>query len=96
MVEAFHQTCIVLVKTSCSVPHLGLENTTVAEILKIKGDDDVGAVYWCHINDTVYDAVKQIVQNNIGVLVVVKPQDQKLVAGIITERGTEAFPFTCS
>ena len=42
------------------VPHHGLENTTVAEILKTKGDDDAGAVYWCCTNDTVYDAVKQV------------------------------------
>lgn len=35
----------------------------------------------------------QMTQHNIGALVVVKPGDQKLVAGIVTERGTEAFRF---
>jgi len=44
------------------------------------------AVYWCRINDTVYDVVKQMTQNNIGALVVMKDGDQKQIAGIITER----------
>ena len=76
MVEVFNFTCIVLVEISCSVPRLGLKNTNVAGILTTKGDDDTGgAVYWCRINDTVYDAVKQMTQNNISALVVVKPGD---------------------
>ena len=73
------------------MPHPGLENTIVAEILKTKGDDDVWAVFRCRINNTVYDAVKQITQNNIGALIVVKPGDQKLVAGIITKRNYRRY-----
>lgn len=42
------------------IAHRGLENTTVAEILKTKGDDDAGKVYLCCTNDTVYDAVKNV------------------------------------
>ncbi|ONK68383.1 uncharacterized protein A4U43_C05F10850 [Asparagus officinalis] len=73
------------------IPHHGLDNTTVAKILKTKRDDDDEdgdneAVYWCRTNDTVYDAVKNMTKHNIGALVVLKPGDQKLVAGIITER----------
>lgn len=43
-----------------TLPHRGLENTTIAEILKTKGEDEAGAVYWCTTTDTVYDAVKNV------------------------------------
>ncbi|XP_017701893.1 CBS domain-containing protein CBSX3, mitochondrial-like [Phoenix dactylifera] len=69
-----------------TLPHRGLENTTIAQLLKAKGEDEAGAVYWCNTTDTVYDAVKNMTQHNIGALVVVKPGDEKLLAGIITER----------
>ncbi|KAL5713427.1 CBS domain-containing protein cbsx3 [Ranunculus cassubicifolius] len=63
----------------------GLENTTVEHVLKTKGERDT-SVYWCRTNDTVYDAVKQMTQHNIGSLVVLKPGEQNYIAGIITER----------
>ncbi|CAK9178509.1 unnamed protein product [Ilex paraguariensis] len=66
--------------------HKGLENTTVAEVLMTKGEEQVGSWLWCRTTDTVYDAVKQMAQNNIGSLVVVRPGEQELIAGIITER----------
>ncbi|XP_010925983.1 CBS domain-containing protein CBSX3, mitochondrial-like [Elaeis guineensis] len=69
-----------------SLPQRGLENTTIAELFKAKGEDKAGAVYWCSTTDTVYDAVKNMTQHNTGALVVVKPGDEKLLAGIITER----------
>ncbi|PIA55779.1 hypothetical protein AQUCO_00700238v1 [Aquilegia coerulea] len=71
-----------------SIPTLqqrGLNNTTVEDVLKTKGESD-NSLFWCRTNDTVYDAVKQMTENNIGSLVVVKPGEQKYVAGIITER----------
>uniref|UniRef100_A0A5B7APJ7 CBS domain-containing protein n=1 Tax=Davidia involucrata TaxID=16924 RepID=A0A5B7APJ7_DAVIN len=37
-------------------------------------------------DDSVYDAVKSMTQHNVGALVVVKPGEQKSIAGIITER----------
>ncbi|KAF3339982.1 CBS domain-containing protein CBSX3 [Carex littledalei] len=68
------------------LPHKGLENITVAEILKVKGEDEAGSVYWCRTNDTVFDAVQHMTGHNVGALVVVKPGDEKIVAGIVTER----------
>ncbi|KAL8148574.1 CBS domain-containing protein CBSX3, mitochondrial-like [Apium graveolens] len=64
----------------------GLENTTVAEVLMTKGEEQVGSWIWCRTDDTVHDAVKQMAQNNIGSLVVLKPGDSQLIAGIFTER----------
>lgn len=64
----------------------GLENTTVAEVLMTKGDEKVGSWLWCKSDDTVYDAAKQMARNNIGSLVVLKPGDEQMIAGIITER----------
>ncbi|XP_052188615.1 CBS domain-containing protein CBSX3, mitochondrial isoform X2 [Diospyros lotus] len=64
----------------------GLENTTVADVLMTKGDEKVGSWLWCQSNDTVRDAVKQMAENNVGSLVVLKPGEQQLIAGIITER----------
>ena len=40
----------------------------------------------CTTDDTVYDAVKSMTQNNVGALVVVKSDANKAIAGIITER----------
>ncbi|KAF5198393.1 Cbs domain-containing protein cbsx3 protein [Thalictrum thalictroides] len=59
--------------------------TTIEDVLKTKGEKD-SSLFWCRTNDTVYDAVKQMTQNNIGSLVVLKPGEQNYVAGIITER----------
>ncbi|KAF5792496.1 putative CBS domain-containing protein [Helianthus annuus] len=64
----------------------GLENTTVAEVLMKKEDEDVGSWLWCKSDDTVYDAAKQMARNNIGSLVVLKPGDEQMIAGIVTER----------
>ncbi|XP_024970074.1 CBS domain-containing protein CBSX3, mitochondrial-like isoform X1 [Cynara cardunculus var. scolymus] len=64
----------------------GLENTTVAEVLMTKEDEKVGSWLWCKSDDTVYDAAKQMARNNIGSLVVLKPGDEQMIAGIITER----------
>ncbi|KAK3022101.1 hypothetical protein RJ639_045945, partial [Escallonia herrerae] len=72
------------------------------KILMTKGEEKVGSWLWCRSDDSVYDAVKQMnrlnllgadlrlalqmAHNNIGSLVVLKPGDQDLIAGIITER----------
>ncbi|XP_078151775.1 CBS domain-containing protein CBSX3, mitochondrial-like [Carex rostrata] len=68
------------------LPHKGLENITVAEILKVKGKDEAGSVYWCRTSDTVFNAVQHMTEHNVGALVVLKPGDEKIVAGIVTER----------
>ncbi|KAJ6336921.1 hypothetical protein OIU76_006731 [Salix suchowensis] len=60
------------------------ENLTVADVLMIKGEEKVGSWLWCRTTDTVYDAVKNMAQNNIGSLVVLG--EQELIAGIIRER----------
>ncbi|KAL6011341.1 hypothetical protein ACLOJK_001787 [Asimina triloba] len=73
----------------------GLENTTVRELLTAKEDKNGDkSVFWCQTNDSVYDAVKHMTDKNVGSLVVVKPGDEKLLAGIITERGkcNHCFP----
>ncbi|PWA78299.1 cystathionine beta-synthase (CBS) family protein [Artemisia annua] len=64
----------------------GLENTTVAEVLMTKEDEKAGSWLWCKSDDTVYDAAKQMARNNIGSLVVLKPGDEQMIVGIITER----------
>ncbi|KAH9618038.1 hypothetical protein KSS87_014835 [Heliosperma pusillum] len=69
-----------------SINHKGLENTTVEDVLMIKDGDKQGSWLWCRSDDTVHAAVKQMVQNNVGSLVVLKPGDAQLIAGIITER----------
>lgn len=38
----------------------GLENITVADILITKGQDKVGSWLWCHTNDFVDDAAKNV------------------------------------
>ncbi|EEF52591.1 conserved hypothetical protein [Ricinus communis] len=73
------------VTSSPSLPQKGLENLTVADVLMTKGDEKTGSWLWCHSNDTVYDAVKNMAENNIGSLLVLKPGEKHL-AGIITER----------
>ncbi|GAB4830298.1 CBS domain-containing protein cbsx3, mitochondrial [Ancistrocladus abbreviatus] len=64
----------------------GFENTTIADILKGKGKSADGSWLWCTTDDTVYDAVKSMTQHNVGALVVLRPGEQKSIAGIITER----------
>ncbi|KAJ8619277.1 hypothetical protein MRB53_027806 [Persea americana] len=64
----------------------GFESTTILDILKAKGKGADGSWLWCTTDDTVYDAVKSMTQHNVGALVVVKPGEQKSIAGIITER----------
>ncbi|CAN6469545.1 unnamed protein product [Victoria cruziana] len=64
----------------------GFESTTIADILKAKGKVADGSWLWCTTDDTVYDAVKSMTQNHVGALVVVKPGEEKTIAGIITER----------
>ncbi|KAJ8428913.1 hypothetical protein Cgig2_011655 [Carnegiea gigantea] len=64
----------------------GFEKTTISDILKGKGKSADGSWLWCTTDDTVYDAVKSMTQHNVGALVVVKPDEQNSIAGIITER----------
>lgn len=66
----------------------GFEKTTISDILKTKGKSADGSWLWCKTDDTVYDAVKSMTQNNVGALLVVKPgeQSEKSIAGIISER----------
>ncbi|XP_022866963.1 CBS domain-containing protein CBSX3, mitochondrial-like, partial [Olea europaea var. sylvestris] len=74
---------------SVSAAHIeehGFESTKIADILKAKGKNADGSWLWCTTEDTVYDAVKSMTQHNVGALVVVKPGEQKSIAGIITER----------
>ncbi|CAL0317739.1 unnamed protein product [Lupinus luteus] len=72
---------------SARIEEHGFESTTIADILKGKGKGADGSWLWCTTDDTVYDAVKSMTQNNVGALVVVKPGgEQKSIAGIITER----------
>ncbi|PKI35142.1 hypothetical protein CRG98_044417 [Punica granatum] len=61
---------------------------TVSDVLMTKGEEKTGSWLWCRADDTVYDAVKNMAQNNIGSLVVLKPGDgdQPSIAGIVTER----------
>ncbi|KAL2654796.1 hypothetical protein AAZV13_04G029600 [Glycine max] len=63
----------------------GLENVTVSEVLMTKGEANVGSWLWCRVDDAVINAMKNMADNNIGSLVVLKPEGQH-IAGIITER----------
>ncbi|CAK7346353.1 unnamed protein product [Dovyalis caffra] len=74
------------VTSSLPVREKGLENLTVADVLMTKGEEKIGSWLRCHTTDTVYDAVKNMAKNNIGSLVVLKPGEQEIIAGIITER----------
>ncbi|KAK4492144.1 hypothetical protein RD792_002941 [Penstemon davidsonii] len=64
----------------------GFESTTIADVSAAKGKGADGSWLWCTTDDSVYDAVKSMTQHNVGALVVVKPGEQKSIAGIITER----------
>ncbi|KAL7247127.1 hypothetical protein ACSBR2_002110 [Camellia fascicularis] len=74
------------VAASSRMEEHGFESTTISDILKGKGKSADGSWLWCTTDDTVYDAVKSMTQHNVGALVVVKPGEQKSIAGIITER----------
>nr|GMD14017.1 CBS domain-containing protein CBSX3, mitochondrial [Ipomoea batatas]GME01313.1 CBS domain-containing protein CBSX3, mitochondrial [Ipomoea batatas] len=64
----------------------GFESTTISDVMKSKGEGADGSWLWCTTDDSVYDAVKSMTHHNVGALVVVKPGEQKSIAGIITER----------
>ncbi|XP_050160180.1 CBS domain-containing protein CBSX3, mitochondrial [Malus sylvestris] len=72
--------------TSPPAQEKGLENVTVADVLATKGNVETGPWLWCHTNDAVIDAVKNMAKNNIGSLLVLKPGEHQHIAGIITER----------
>ncbi|KAF3794387.1 CBS domain-containing protein [Nymphaea thermarum] len=72
--------------TSGRLEEKEFESTTIADVLKAKGKGADGSWLWCTTQDTVYEAVKSMTQNNVGALLVVKPGEQKTLAGIITER----------
>nr|DAD25065.1 TPA_asm: hypothetical protein HUJ06_026529 [Nelumbo nucifera] len=72
--------------SSARLEENGFETTTISDVLKTKGKGADGSWLWCTTDDMVYDAVKSMTQNNVGALVVVKPGEQKSIAGIITER----------
>eukprot|EP00252_Welwitschia_mirabilis_P016580 TRINITY_DN3660_c0_g1_i1.p1 TRINITY_DN3660_c0_g1~~TRINITY_DN3660_c0_g1_i1.p1 ORF type:complete len:206 (-),score=45.60 TRINITY_DN3660_c0_g1_i1:272-889(-) len=72
--------------SSSQLEEHGFESTTIADILKGKGKSADGSWLWCTTEDTVYDAVKSMTQHNVGALLVVKPGEEKSIAGIITER----------
>ncbi|OVA13481.1 CBS domain [Macleaya cordata] len=72
--------------SSARLEEHGFESTTILDILKAKGKSADGSWLWCTTDETVYDAVKSMTQHNVGALVVVKPGEQKSIAGIITER----------
>lgn len=40
--------------------HKELENTTISDVIKAKGEGGDMPLLYCNINDTVYDAVKQV------------------------------------
>ncbi|CAM6044851.1 unnamed protein product [Sphagnum compactum] len=68
-----------------SLEEHGFERSTIADILKEKGQKADGSWLWCTVDQTVYDAVKQMTSHNVGALLVVK-RGEKALAGIITER----------
>ncbi|XP_065882126.1 CBS domain-containing protein CBSX3, mitochondrial [Euphorbia lathyris] len=74
--------------SSARMDEQSFESTTISDILKAKGKNADGSWLWCTTEDTVYDAVQSMTQHNVGALMVVKPgeQEQKSLAGIITER----------
>ncbi|KAH1263088.1 CBS domain-containing protein CBSX3, mitochondrial [Glycine max] len=72
--------------TPARIEEHGFESTTISDILNDKGKGADGSWLWCTTDDTVYDAVKSMTQNNVGALVVVKSDANKAIAGIITER----------
>lgn len=74
------------ISSSAQLEEHGFESTTVSDVLKSKGKSADGSWLWCTTDDSVYDAVKSMTQHNVGALVVVKPGEEKSIAGIITER----------
>lgn len=55
--------CII---SSPPMQEKGLENLTVADVLMTKGEEKTGTWLWCHTNDTVDDAVKNVGFKNIS------------------------------
>ncbi|KAK8444213.1 hypothetical protein SEVIR_9G099100v4 [Setaria viridis] len=72
--------------SSARLEDRGFETATVADVLKSKGKSADGSWLWCTTEDNVYEAVKSMTHHNVGALVVVKPGQDKAIAGIITER----------
>jgi len=72
--------------SAAKIEEHGFESTTISDVLETKGKSADGSWLWCTTEDSVYDAVKSMTQHNVGALVVVKPGEQKSLAGIITER----------
>ncbi|ESW08595.1 hypothetical protein PHAVU_009G058600 [Phaseolus vulgaris] len=73
------------VTSSSLTQQKGLENVTVTEVLMTKGKENIGSWLWCRTDDAVINAMKNMADNNIGSLVVLKPEGQH-IAGIVTER----------
>ncbi|XP_061356444.1 CBS domain-containing protein CBSX3, mitochondrial [Gastrolobium bilobum] len=73
------------VTSSPPMQQKGLENVTVSEVLMTKGEEKLGSWLWCRVDDAVINAMKNMAENNIGSLVVLKPEGQH-IAGIVTER----------
>jgi CBS domain-containing protein len=69
-----------------SLQEEGFENTTIADILKSKGQKSDGAWLWCETDDTVFEAVKKMTSQNVGALLVVKSGSKGEIAGIVSER----------
>lgn len=74
------------IETRESLVEHRFESTTIADVLKDKGQKADGSWLWCSVEDTVYDAVKSMTANNVEALLVVKSGTEKMLAGIITER----------
>ncbi|CAL5205356.1 unnamed protein product [Lathyrus oleraceus] len=73
------------ITSSPSMQQKGLENVTVSEVLMTKGEEKVGSWLWCRVDDAVINAMRNMAENDIGSLVVLKPEGQD-IAGIVTER----------
>jgi len=72
--------------SAARIEEQGFESTKISDVLKGKGKSADGSWLWCTTEDSVYEAVKSMTQHNVGALVVVKPGEEKSIAGIITER----------
>ncbi|CAA0834206.1 CBS domain-containing protein CBSX3-mitochondrial [Striga hermonthica] len=84
-----HEAPIFACKESTSAARIeenSLENTTISDVLNVKGKGAHGFCLWCATDDSVYEAVKSMTLHNVGALVVVKLWEKKSIAGIITER----------
>ncbi|RDX75815.1 CBS domain-containing protein CBSX3, mitochondrial [Mucuna pruriens] len=73
------------VTSSPRMQQKGLENVMVSDVLMTKGEENVGSWLWCRVDDAVINAMKNMADNNVGSLVVLKPEGQH-IAGIVTER----------